>query len=212
MMIRFLYRDQLSDYPVLSDTMFKDRADQFKRRLEWKVHVDERGCEVDQYDHLNPLYVVREDDRGRHGGSMRFLPTVGRTMVNEHFTHLTDGVSIQSPLIWECTRFCIAPGAGAGVTAALMLAACEMGLRFGLEQSVAVFDVRMPRIYARLGWSPDVIGSSGTGRDEICIGLWTFSEEVRAELSRRSSIPLNLVGRWFDASFDRAPMEETRVA
>ena len=33
---------------------------------------------------LNPLYVIWEIPDGSHGGSMRFLPTSGRTMVHEH--------------------------------------------------------------------------------------------------------------------------------
>ena len=91
-----------------------------------------------------------------------------------------------------------------GVAAALLLAGCEMGLRFGLEQAVGVFDARMPRIYGRIGWMPDVIGSAGEGRDVISVGLWTISEEARAEISRRSGIPLAVVASWFDESF-RAP-------
>jgi acyl homoserine lactone synthase len=200
-MIRFLYADQLGQLPYLAKTMYTDRAAQFRGRLDWKVDVDDRGQELDQYDTLCPLYVVAEDSKGRHAGSLRFLPTIGRTMVNEHFTHLTDGVTIASPLIWECTRFCIAPGAGNGVSSALLLASCEMGLRFGLEQAVGVFDARMPRIYSRIGWSPDVTGTSGEGRDQISVGLWTFSEEARAAVSRRSGIPLSLAAKWFDASF-----------
>jgi acyl homoserine lactone synthase len=207
-MIRFLYSDQLTQFPYLADTMFTDRALQFKGRLDWKVHVDDRGRELDQYDALNPLYVIAEDPQGRHAGSLRFLPTIGRTMVNEHFTHLTDGVTIVSPLIWECTRFCTAPGNGAGVSSALLLASCEMGLRFGLEQAVGVFDARMPRIYGRIGWSPDITGTGGEGRDQISVGLWTFSEEAMDSVSRRSGIPVSLAANWFDRSFNaQMPLE-----
>jgi acyl homoserine lactone synthase len=203
-MIRFLYADQLGQFSYLAETMYTDRAAQFKGRLDWKVHVDDRGRELDQYDRLNPLYVIAEDRQGRHAGSLRFLPTIGRTMVNEHFTHLTDGVTIVSPLIWECTRFCTAPSAGGGVSSALLLASCEMGLRFGLEQAVGVFDARMPRIYGRIGWSPDVIGTGGEGRDQISVGLWTFSGDARESISRRSGVPLAAAAAWFDLSF-RAP-------
>ena len=40
-MLIYLYGDQLSDHPLLRDTMFRDRASQFKTRLKWKVNVDE---------------------------------------------------------------------------------------------------------------------------------------------------------------------------
>ena len=91
-MIRFIYADQLSQYPVLADSMFRDRAAQFKDRLDWEVTVDENGWEVDQYDKLNPLYIIWENAEGRHGGSVRIMPTVGRIMTNEHFLDLTGGV------------------------------------------------------------------------------------------------------------------------
>ena len=59
-MIRFLYADQLLNEPVLADSMFRHRATQFKHRLDWEVSIDENGREVDQYDALNPLYVVTD--------------------------------------------------------------------------------------------------------------------------------------------------------
>ena len=139
-MIRFVYGDELHKFPYLKQTMFQDRADQFKRRLGWDVSVDLAGEERDQYDALNPLYIIWEGAGGRHGGSLRALPTVGRTMAAEHFLHLTHGVKIESPLIWEVTRFCLAPDAGPGVAAALMMAGCELALRFGIEQGLGVFD------------------------------------------------------------------------
>ncbi|MEO8531083.1 MAG: acyl-homoserine-lactone synthase, partial [Deltaproteobacteria bacterium] len=102
-MLRYLYADQLAAEPLLADTMFKDRARQFRNRLNWNVTVNDQGWEQDNYDALNPLYVIWQNPDGTHGGSLRFLPTTGRTMVNEHFSDLADGAKIESPLIWECT-------------------------------------------------------------------------------------------------------------
>ncbi len=210
-MIRFIYANELSQYPLLAHTMYKDRAAQFKDRLNWDVTVDENGYELDEYDALNPLYVIWENADGRHGGSMRVMPSLGRIMTNEHFLDLTGGVTITSPFIWECTRYCLAPDAPAGVAAALLLSGCELGLRFGLEQAIGVFDARMPRIYGRIGWSPDVIGTGGEGRDRISVGLWDISEEAKAEICRRSGIAPEEVSRWFDESFN-AYVDEEKVA
>ena len=99
-MIRYIYADQLHQFPILAQSMFIDRADQFKNRLNWDVTVDASGRELDEYDRINPLYVIWEDASGRHGGSMRTLPTLGRTMTAEHFRHLTHGVHVASPFIW----------------------------------------------------------------------------------------------------------------
>lgn len=205
-MIRFVYSDQLSRFPLLAETMFKDRAAQFKHRLDWDVTVDENGWEVDEYDRMNPLYVIWERADGCHGGSVRIMPTTGRIMTNEHFLHLTGGVRIASPLIWECTRFCLAPESGPGVAAALLAAGVELGLRFGLEQAVGVIYAKTIPLYHRIGSVPDVIGSGGEGGDRISVGLWPISEEARAAISRKSGIPLSVIAGWFDASFPaRAP-------
>ena len=51
-MIRYIYADQLDAFPLLKRSMFRDRADQFKTRLGWDVHVDANGEERDEYDAL----------------------------------------------------------------------------------------------------------------------------------------------------------------
>ena len=200
-MLRYIYAEELNQFPKLRESMFRDRAAQFRARLDWEVEVDAEGFERDAYDAMNPLYVIWERTDGRHGGSMRFLPTMGETMVNDHFTHLTDGVEIRHPLIWECTRFCLAEGADAKVSAALMLGGMEVGLNFRLTDAVGVFDARMVRIYRRLGWSPTVLGTGGEGRDAISVGLWEYKRELRAMLLRRAGLSDELSRLWFNRSF-----------
>ena len=200
-MIRYMYADQLHHFPILARTMFEDRADQFKTRLDWEVEVDDKGQERDAYDDLNPLYVIWEKADGTHGGSMRFLPTTGRTMVNEHFLDLTDGVAFQSPLIWECTRFCLSRNTEQGTAAALMLAGGEIMQRFGVQHFVGVFDARMVRIYNRIGAAPEVLGTTGSGRQAISVGLWEFSQAAQKQVSRVAGVSLDASRRWFDASF-----------
>lgn len=199
-MLRYIYADQLEQYPRLSDEMFRHRADQFATRLGWDVTVDDRGHERDDYDDLNPLYVIWETPQGRHGGSMRFLPTVGRTMVNEHFGHLTTG-EIRSPLIWECTRFCMAPGEGAHVAAALMLGGGEIMQGFNVTHFVGVFDARMVRIYSRVGASPEVLGSDGEGRARISVGLWSFDRQDQAKVAARAGVAPARSAEWFARAF-----------
>lgn len=206
-MIKFLYTDELAQHPVLEASMFRDRAVQFKERLGWDVFVDERGYEMDQYDEEGPLYVIWQLPDGTHGGSMRILPTVGRTMVNDHFKHLNDGVEVVSPLIWECTRFCLSPNLPGGfraikpVSAALMMAGCELGIRFGLEHSIGTFDARMVRIYQSLGWTPEIIGSEGEGAQMVSLGLWPIDAEARATIAEKSGLSESMAAEWFDMSF-----------
>lgn len=200
-MLRFIYANDLHKHARLADAMFRDRADQFKTRLGWDVHVDAEGYEKDQYDALNPLYVIWENADGSHGGSMRFLPTTGRTMVNEHFAHVMGGGEIRSPFIWECTRFCLSRGAEPRVAAALVVACGEIMTHFGVEHFAGVFDARMVRIYRMIGASPEVLGSLGEGRDQVSVGLWHPTEADHAKILRRAGISPALAALWFNRSF-----------
>lgn len=189
-MIRYVHAHELSQYPSLVDQMFKDRATQFRERMKWDVSVDDRGWERDQYDDLAPLYIVYENEDGTHGGSGRLMPTTGRTMIGEHFSHLTDGVVISSPTIWEITRLCISPSVRSRrealkITSSLLLAGIDAGLRFGIEFYVAVFDEPMLRVYKGLDFVPDVMGRAGEERRAICAGLWECSEPVRENMARK---------------------------
>jgi N-acyl-L-homoserine lactone synthetase len=197
-MIRFVYANDLHRFPLLAETMYRDRAGQFHDRLNWDINVDANGYERDCYDALNPLYCIYEMPDGTHGGSGRLMPTLGRNMFNEHFTHLSDGVSITSPLIWESTRFCISPrlqgsmASAKKISTALMLAGCEVGLRYGITNFIAVFERPMLRIYRSTGWGPEVIGEEGVGRNRLCLGLWEINAEVRARSLDRSADGLDL--------------------
>ncbi|MEB8387745.1 autoinducer synthase [Rhodobacteraceae bacterium KMM 6894] len=196
-MLRFIYASDLPAYPALATSMFRDRADQFARRLKWAVTVDQNGEERDQYDALNPLYVIWQRADGLHGGSMRLLPTTGRTMLAEHFAHLCPNGPINDPTIWECTRFCLTPGASPHVAAALMLGGGEVLRGLNLRQYVGVFDARMIRIYKFIGSSPQVIGASGSGRDRISAGLWHLSEADRQRVARRAHLSADIAELWF---------------
>lgn len=214
-MIKYIYGDTLDAFPKLRDSMFRDRATQFKERLKWDVSVCDDGFETDEYDAQNPLYMIYELPDGSHGGSMRNLPTTGDTMINDHFTNLTDGVKIISPLIWETTRFCLSPNAGklAGkIAASVCLAGCEAGIRWALDSSVGVFDARMVHIYKRIGWEPEVLGTAGEGKAAISAGLWALDEVSKASICAKSGIAPAEVEGWFDASFPMLDSAEILVA
>lgn len=210
-MLHFLYADELPDHPRLARDMFRARADQFKNRLGWDVEVDVQGEERDAYDALNPLYVIWEEADGSHGGSMRFLPTTGPVMVNDHFGALTSG-PIKSPLIWECTRFCLARNARSHVAAALMLGGGEIMQGFGVTHFVGVFDARMVRIYRMIGSSPEVLGSEGQGCDQISVGLWSFAPETQAKVAARAGISQAQSRAWFEQAIGASTAPQMAIA
>lgn len=211
-MLRFIYADDLGTHPKLARSMFRDRTAQFRDRLGWPVTVNADGEERDQYDDENPLYVLWENADGSHGGSLRLLPTTGRTMVNDHFGHLTGGGRIESPFIWECTRFCLSPEGGAKVAAALMLGGGEVMRQFGVEHFVGVFDAPMVRIYSRIGSKPEVLGSQGLGRAKTSIGLWAFTPAAQARVARQAGLSPAAVRLWFERSFGRASAPRARLS
>ncbi len=202
-MLRYIYADELHKFPALAEGMFRDRADQFKTRLGWDVKVNERGEELDQYDDLNPLYVIWEEADGSHGASMRILPTTGPVMVNDVFGHLTGGSPIRSPLVWEVTRFCLSRTASAHTAGAIMLSGGEVMEGIGLTHIAGVFDARMIRIYRMIGPSPVVLGSEGKGRNQISVGLWPYSAEDCNRVAARAGIPRELSRLWFNTAFGK---------
>lgn len=191
-MIRLIKGMNSRDSRALLGQMFEARRRLFSERLGWDVTVDSRGWETDQYDLIDPLYLISVDEAGNHQGSLRLLPTTGDTMLRDVFSSVFDDTVIESPLIWECTRFCIESGATTEktvrglhrVTTALLLGICEVGLRAGIEHIVGVFDRRMVQIYKRGGWSPELVGESGSGRDAVFLGVWEVSEANEAAIRR----------------------------
>lgn len=78
-----------------------------RARPQWQGPVINQW-EVDGYDALDSLYVLSLDDSMRVIGGVRLLPTTGLNMLNDTFPELLpDGVRIESPLIWEASRFMV---------------------------------------------------------------------------------------------------------
>lgn len=183
-----VYGDNLADFPVLGDQMFRDRGTQFIDELGWRLTTDDKGRELDEYDRYNPLYLILSDDAGDHVASTRLMPTTGPNMAADHFAHLTDGVAVSSATIWETTRFFVAQKAHRRAAPALMWAGCEIALRAGVEFYLGIIGAHMERVFTACGWKPDVVGRSGEGADAISACLWEVTPEVSDQLARRAGI------------------------
>ncbi len=189
-MFTLVYGNDLHDFPALGNEMFCDRRAQFSEELGWDLDVDVLGRETDEYDRMNPLYIILRDERGHHLGSTRLMPTTGPTMIADHFSDLTDGVEIESPLIWECTRFFMARRSAVSRkhAAAVMWAGCEIGLRAGVQFYVGVTASAMVRVFKACGWPAEVIGTRSDDEGEISACLWEVNEERCDALRRRAGI------------------------
>lgn len=197
-MIRVVNGAERSRYPAEMDQMFRARAEIFGNRMGWDITLRD-GWEIDAYDDVNPLYLLSIDSMtGSVRGSLRLLPTAGPHMMRDVFRQYFEApVLIESPLVWECTRFCIHPGHEGSMlpggvhlaTSELLLGICEVALSAGVDQITGVFDRRMVRIYRRVGWNPVVIGRSETaGAEPIMVGLWDATDRALATMRARSGI------------------------
>lgn len=187
-MINYVTGTDLWLYPDLARTMFADRRKQFSERLGWSVSVDRHGYERDQYDPINPIYVIVDDDHGQHAGSMRLLPTTGPTMINDVFASALDDGPISDPATWECTRFCLSPTAGPKTAAKLFASAGRLMQEFDVISLIAVFDRLMLRKYRVSAVAPAILGEGDVAGASVMTGRWQFSSEQLNELMRRASL------------------------
>lgn len=189
-MFTLVYGDDLFDFQTLANEMYRDRRVQFHEAFGWNLSVDSLGREIDQYDLLNPLYIILKDENGHHVGSTRLMPTTGPTMIADHFSDLTGGVQIESPLIWEVTRFFVSNRTANSRrnAAAIMWAGCQMGLKAGIEFYVGVTASSMVRVFKACGWPSEVIGERADPDGDISACLWEVNEEICETLRKRAGI------------------------
>lgn len=183
-----IHGDDIAEFPALADDMLRARRTQFVETLGWELAVDNAGRETDCYDRMNPLYVILTDDEGRHLASSRVMPTTGPTMIGDVFAHMTDGVPVSSPLIWETTRFFVAGNAPPRAASALMWAGCALGLEAGITHYAGVTGAHMTRVFAACGWAPEIIGRADSPEGDICACLWSVDEKTCEGLRRRGRV------------------------
>jgi N-acyl-L-homoserine lactone synthetase len=203
-MIRFFQGRDRAYFPNETNEMFQLRKRQFLDRLKWNVVVRD-GWEIDEFDEMNPLYLVCwHEQSSAIAGSLRFLPTTGPTMMKAVFDRYFDEpFGIETPLMWECTRFAIEPGVTkewltptglCRATFELMQGGCEVATIAGIEQIVGIFDTAMLRIYRRVGWCPEIIASTERlGDQTIHVGLWAVNDASLTAMRERSGIKTSVL-------------------
>ncbi|CUH80369.1 acyl-homoserine-lactone synthase [Tropicibacter naphthalenivorans] len=157
-------------YTRLLDEMFALRARVFGGRLGWEVDVRD-GKEIDQFDHLDPAYVIGVNDAGRVVSCVRALQTTGPHMLSDVFSSILAGEPpLRSPTIWESTRFCVDTEAldrgksrnSVGyATCELMAASLQYCKDSGITDIVTVIDPVMNRVLKRSDCAPyDYVGET----------------------------------------------------
>jgi acyl homoserine lactone synthase len=158
--------------PELLNDMFKLRARVFRDRLRWDVAVHE-GEEHDQFDSLDPHYLLAVAPGGALAGSARLLPATGPTMLQEVFPMLLAKGRLEATRTTvESSRFCVDTDIATGNTkflheATLSLFACiiEWSIAHGYHDIVTATDLRFERLLRYSGWpmcrlgEPHLIGN-----------------------------------------------------
>lgn len=182
-------------YPDLFDAMFRMRAEVFSGRLGWDVTV-ENGREIDRFDSETPLYLLSLDERsGQLRGAVRLLPTTGPNMLRDVFSVLMPRGTVESPLIWESSRFAVNPRifeardrAEANhlvnrITVELLCGMVETAQQAGIEHIVSVFDARMARIFRSIDCRFEQLGTPvRIGKVMTYAGLFDIGADMRSRL------------------------------
>lgn len=146
--------------------MHELRARIFMERLKWNVSCSNDG-EFDQFDELDPTYIVLLSHQGSVMGCARLLPAVGRTMVNEVFSVLVDNGALRAHArMIESSRFCVDTtvreerGGRALHKATVKLLTGIIGwcIENDYEEIVTVTDTRFERILHRARWPLNRLG------------------------------------------------------
>lgn len=139
--------------------MYHLRAEVFGTRLNWDVACVD-GEERDEFDELDPVYVMIRSASGQVEASCRLLPTTGPYMLKDVFPQLLGGREPpRDELVWEVSRFIVVPSdqgkGGLGsihrITQELLIQLIAVGLTNNLSSILAVTEVRFERVLRRAG-------------------------------------------------------------
>lgn len=196
-MIKLIPGHERFHHPHQIDAMHRLRARVFSDRLAWSVTVED-GREFDDFDKLDPLYLIAEDREGKVRGTVRLLPTTGPNMLSDVFPELLPAnQTVRSPRIWESSRFSVDHEALAErsdklinrTTAEILCGMTEVGIRVGLDFIVSVVDVHMERVLKRANCHCERLGEpKKIGKVTTIAGLWEIGDELLGNLREASGI------------------------
>jgi N-acyl-L-homoserine lactone synthetase len=181
-------------YLHLLDQMFRLRARVFRDKMGWNVNVVD-GMERDLYDDLDPAYMLYTDEEETIvKGSLRLLPTTGRTLISDVFSDtVPDAAFLSAPEIWECTRLCfdtdlLRAGSREDVLLAsgiLLEGLGSVALKAGITTVLGNFAPAMLRVYRRIGCEVEVLGVTRRYGNPVYLGAFPVSDDHLANVRRQ---------------------------
>jgi len=183
-MIQLITSDRYHEFSNALADMHRLRYRVFKDRLGWDVETTS-DMEVDEFDALNPSYLLLHGKASELLGCVRLLPSSGPTMLRDAFPALLPNGPIPgAPDVWESSRFALDIHRGSAVgalgvatpTYELFAGMVEFGLARSLSKILTVTDVRMERILRRADWPLDRLGPPRQiGKTNAVAGYLTVS-------------------------------------
>lgn len=169
------------------ENMFRFRTEMFCNRLKWQLQVTD-GLEKDQYDALNPVYLLSRTMRNEIESCARLLPTTGRYMLNEVFAEMLQGEAApRSEDVWELSRFAVIPSGSREnqqaalhpITLRMMQAAVNFADQNGISSYVVVTSVALERLLRRIGLSMRRVGRGEAVRigGILSVACWLHVDE-----------------------------------
>lgn len=161
--------------------MYRLRHEVFRERLGWEV-TGAHGLEQDEYDALQPVYLVSRGPQREVTGCLRLLPTTGPYMLRDTFPQLlADEEAPEHPRIWDISRMAVArpePTTGRArvndATVDLVAGVITHGMEHGIDRYVAVVSVAFERVLHRVGLPTERLGD-GQPRwvgDTRSVAIW----------------------------------------
>ncbi|MGO7028679.1 acyl-homoserine-lactone synthase [Rhizobium johnstonii] len=187
--------DRYVEHQNLLKQMYRLRADVFGGRLEWDVTVMDGG-ERDQYDDLNPTYILAVSGGNNVVGCARLLPAVGPTMLEQTFPQLLEDGSLNATsAMIESSRFCVdttlPAGRGGGqlhlATLTMFAGIIEWSMANGYDRIVTATDLRFERILNRAGWPMARLGEPVAIGNTVAIAGTLPADHERFEQVRPSN-------------------------
>lgn len=196
-MIEAICAAQSALYPGDIEEMLRLRHRVFVERLNWVAASDD-GLERDDYDNLNPIYLLARADDGELLGTWRLLPTTGPYMLRDAFPELLDGEPAPSHTsVWETSRFAVDGGlrgeagldAVSKATRELFCGLVELSLELGIAEILTVYDIHISRLLRRIGCTPKWQSKRRRIGNTIAVaGRFEISETVLASFRDRAEI------------------------
>ena len=162
-MISCISSDNVHEFGTVFHSQFRLRYAEFIARQHYEVPVYE-GMEFDQYDTPASRYLVYHTEDGRALGVSRLTPTSLSCMLKDLWPQMVSDKSLlQSPLIWEGSRYCVAkdvtPVLRQQIVNELACAYLEFGLRFGLDKIIGLMPTFIYRsVFERPGIKMERLG------------------------------------------------------